>query len=272
MQRVRLTILVENRSARAAVGSEHGWSVLIEAGDRQVLFDTGASDLVLRNARALGRDLSGVGAVAISHGHCDHTGGLAAVLDAVGPRAGVFVHPAALEPKFAVRPGQPAREIGMAGVPAADRLRAATGPQEIIPGVRWLGQVPRSTRYEDTGGPFFLDPEGRTADPLEDDTSLLVSTPSGPVLISGCAHAGIVNTVRHAADLAGGKHFAAVLGGMHLLSASADRIARTISDLGEFEFDAIGPAHCTGQSAERAFRKAYGQRCREYRAGTVVEF
>ena len=145
-------------------------------------------------------------------------------------------------------------------------------PHELLPGVMWMGQVPRTPEYEDTGGPFFLDPAGMTPDPLLDDTSLLISTPSGPVLLAGCAHSGIINTVRHASQLAGGKRFAAVLGGMHLGGASPERIDRTVADLSEYEIGMLGPAHCTGRSAQDAFRNAYGGRCRDCPAGTSLEF
>jgi 7,8-dihydropterin-6-yl-methyl-4-(beta-D-ribofuranosyl)aminobenzene 5'-phosphate synthase len=272
MSRVRLTLLVENRSIRPEAGTEHGLAVLVETGAGAVLFDTGSSGLVLRNCRALGLSLAGVSAVALSHGHYDHSGGLGAVMDRVAPGVKVYLHPEAINRKYAVREGQPARNIGMPQVPGGSRLAFSVEPQEIIPGVRWLGQVPRETDYEDPGGPFFLDAGGRRPDPLLDDTALLVSTPSGPVLVSGCAHAGIVNTLRHAARCAGGRRFAAVLGGMHLQGASAERIARTVSDLGELEIDMLGPAHCTGRAATLAFKNAFGQRCRECHAGAVLEF
>ncbi len=269
---VRLTLLVENHSVRAELGAEHGLAVLVERDGKAVLLDVGASDLFVKNARVLGADISGVRTIALSHGHYDHSGGLAAALEMVHPQARVCLHPAALEPKYAVRPGQPAREIGMPELPERHRLDASTGPQQLLPGMLWLGQVPRTTGYEDTGGPFFLDPTGNIPDPLMDDTALLISTPSGPVLISGCSHAGIVNIVRHAAGHAGAKRFAAVLGGMHLGNASAQRVAQTITDLSEFEIEMLGPMHCTGETATRAFQDAYGERCREPHAGSVLEF
>jgi 7,8-dihydropterin-6-yl-methyl-4-(beta-D-ribofuranosyl)aminobenzene 5'-phosphate synthase len=269
---VRVTVLVENHSARADVGAEHGLAVLIERGGEAVLLDTGASDLLVKNARVLGADLSAVRSIALSHGHYDHSGGLAAALEAVHPQARVCAHPAALGRKYAVRPGKPVSEIGVKLLPDNDRLDTTTGAQELLPGVLWLGQIPRTTEYEDTGGPFFLDPTGKTPDQLLDDTSLLISTPAGPVLISGCAHAGIVNTVRHAAGHVGARRFAAVLGGMHLGGASEQRVAQTITDLGEFEIEMLGPMHCTGEAATCAFRDAYGERCREPHAGSVLEF
>ncbi len=269
---VRVTILVENRSERADLGAEHGFAALVESPDGAVLFDTGASDLVVRNARALRADLRGVNAVALSHGHYDHCGGLSAVLEELDPEVKVFAHPAALERKYAVRPGKPTRSIGMPQIPGGSRLSLSAGTQEVLPGMVLLGQIPRSTAYEDTGGPFFLDPDGANPDFLPDDTSLLVATPSGPVLITGCAHSGIVNTVHSAAALLGEKRFAAILGGMHLTDASARRIDRTISDLSEFEVGLIFPAHCTGNAAREAFRDAYGERYRECPVGTVLEF
>ena len=180
MTEVRLTFLIEDRAARADVPAEHGLAVLVERGGDAVLFDTGASGLVVRNARVMGVDLSCVQAIGISHGHYDHTGGLAAVMDAVHPAARVYAHPAITERKYAVQPEKPPREIGLRCTLDSNRFEMSTVPQELLPGVLWMGQIPRTTEYEDTGGPFFLDPEGITPDPLLDDTSLLISTPSGP--------------------------------------------------------------------------------------------
>lgn len=269
---VRVTVLVENRAARPELGGEHGFAAMVESPGGTVLFDTGASDLVARNARALGLDLSGVDAVALSHGHYDHTGGLPAVLAAIRPEVRIFAHPAAFERKYAVRPGKPARSIGVPEVPAGGRLSLAAGPREIMPGVTLMGQVPRVTAYEDTGGPFFLDPEGTAPDFLVDDTSLLVSTPAGPVLITGCAHAGIVNTLRRASELSGDTRFAAVLGGTHLMSASQHRLERTVSDLGDFDVAILAPVHCTGEVAAGKLRRACGERYRDCPAGTVLAF
>jgi 7,8-dihydropterin-6-yl-methyl-4-(beta-D-ribofuranosyl)aminobenzene 5'-phosphate synthase len=269
---IRLTVVVENGAARPGLGAEHGLAVLVESPRGAVLFDAGASGLVLENAAALGLNLPAVSAVALSHGHNDHTGGLSAVLERLSAEVAVYAHPAAMQRKYVRRAGKPVRSIGIPEVPGGSRMRLSAEPREIIPGVTLLGQVPRSTAYEDTGGPFFLDAEGRRPDFLADDTSLLVRTAAGHVLVCGCAHAGIVNTLRHASELIGGRHFAAVLGGMHLGGASAHRLKRTVEDLGEFEIDAILPGHCSGEAIWAALRETRGERCRPCPAGTALEF
>jgi 7,8-dihydropterin-6-yl-methyl-4-(beta-D-ribofuranosyl)aminobenzene 5'-phosphate synthase len=229
--------------------------------------------MLVRNAEVLGADLSGLSAVVLSHGHYDHTGGLDAVLEVAPGEAPVHAHPAATAPKYAVSAGGEPREIGFRGGPeAAGRLKLSREPVEVVPGVRTTGQVPRVTTFEDTGGPFFLDPGGLEPDPLFDDQSLLVEAAGGHVLIAGCAHSGIVNTLRHARDLAGGGRFLAVLGGMHLAAASEQRLSATTLMLREMDVAAVGPAHCTGEAVCSRMAGEFGERFRHCAAGTVLRF
>jgi 7,8-dihydropterin-6-yl-methyl-4-(beta-D-ribofuranosyl)aminobenzene 5'-phosphate synthase len=269
---LRLTFLVDNSSVVPKLGVEHGLAVLLETSERVILFDTGQSDLLLANARLLGKDLSGVETVVLSHGHYDHSGGLQSVLELPGSAAEVLLHPAALESKFAVCPGKAARDIGMSYIPEIQHLRKVTGPHQICPGVLFLGQIPRVTDYEDTGGPFFRDQDGRIPDLLEDDSALLLSTASGLVLLTGCAHAGIVNVLRYAAGIANSNRFAAVLGGMHLKEASGSRMSRTVADLAEFEIEKIAAMHCSGEAAGQAFKDGLKAQVLECGAGSVFEY
>lgn len=273
MSLTRLTFLVDNAFPRPSLAAEHGLAILVERGEHVVLFDTGASDALVRNAGTLGVDLSRVSAIALSHGHYDHTGGLAALLGVVPKEVPIRVHPGALVRRYSVRPGGEPREIGFrGGTEARRRVLSSEGAVGLAPGLVLTGYVPRVNGFEDAGGPFYLDPEGKEPDIIPDDQALVVMTDAGNILVSGCAHAGIINTLGHAATVTGDDRFLAVVGGMHLKSASPERIARTIRALEESGVERIGPAHCTGDAACAGFAETFGGRFLHCAAGTVLEF
>ncbi len=271
--KTRLTFLIENRTVRADLATEHGLSVLVEHGGHSVLLDAGASRMLVRNAGVLEADLSRLCAIALSHGHYDHTGGLDAVLGKAPPDMPVYAHPSALAERYAVVPGEAPREIGFRGGDLArSRMRLSCDPVEIAPGVLLTGQIPRTSGFEDTGGPFYLDTEGKEPDPILDDQALFVTTGAGNILVAGCAHSGIVNTVMHAAAITGDDRFLAVVGGMHLAGAGQERLIRTTLALTEMKISRIGPAHCTGESACSVLAAQFGDRFLHCAAGTVLEF
>jgi 7,8-dihydropterin-6-yl-methyl-4-(beta-D-ribofuranosyl)aminobenzene 5'-phosphate synthase len=260
-----VTTLVENTvsiSGRGLLG-EHGLALWLEYGDKRILFDTGASGMVVKNAEKLGVDLAAADAIVLSHGHCDHTGGLRAALE-IAAKAKIYLHPAALEAKFSMKSSGP-EAIGM-----PDSARYAlqnrelvwtTAPRAICPGLTVTGPVPRLNEFEDVGGAFFLDEQGRNPDTLPDDQTLFIETPQGLVLICGCAHAGVVNIMSYIAALTGTRQFHAIMGGLHLLHAAGERIARTAAALREFHLRKIGPAHCTGAEVTRNLWQEFPDQC-----------
>jgi len=273
---IRITVLVENSVHRQGLVAEHGLSFHVQCGGRSLVFDTGQTDLAVINAETLRLPLDRVEAIVLSHGHYDHTGGVPAILDAV-PQARVYLHPAAFGEKFSQNSGQ-SRSIGMSDCVAQAICHRAGGfiqtksRTEIMEGVFATGEIPRANDYEDTGGAFFLDTEGTRPDPLVDDQALVIDLGRSVVLLLGCAHSGVVNTLDHVRHLTSGKPVCALIGGLHLGLASEERIQKTLERLRAAQLEMLAPAHCTGLPATAKLWSAFPDLCRHAGVGTVFEF
>jgi len=267
-----ITVLTDNQVDRGdGLLAEHGLCILVEMAGSRVLLDAGQSDVCLKNAARLGVDLAGLSAVVLSHGHYDHGGGLPALLDRLG-RLDVIAHPGAFASKYARRQGQPDRHVGLAY--SADDLsrrgglvRLEPNTHEVSGGLIATGSIPRVTGFEKDDPHFQVRADGRwQMDRLEDDQALVARTAEGLVVLLGCAHAGAINTLRHAMKLAGDDRIRAVIGGLHLATASEQRIGQTVTALQELGVERLVACHCTGFLARRHLHEAFGK---QFMNGTV---
>lgn len=262
MKGVRIQILVDNNSI-SSCASEHGFALWIETENNKIIFDTGQNyTTLLTNGRSLRIDLSSADTLILSHGHFDHTGGVSEILKLI-PDIDVYYHPALTSTRFSVTDDS-ARSIGVPEY-ALDSLNThpkqhihhITKPFKIAEKIYISGEIPRNSAFEDTGGPFYLDPEGTIADRLPDDLSIWIETPEGLVVCTGCCHSGVINTLNHITSKSGVNNIVTLIGGLHLMNATESRINNTISQLKQFAIGHIVPCHCTGEKAAELMAEAF---------------
>jgi 7,8-dihydropterin-6-yl-methyl-4-(beta-D-ribofuranosyl)aminobenzene 5'-phosphate synthase len=283
--RMNATCVINNAVQRSsAFWGEHGLAFLIETEAGRVLFDTGQSSTVLlHNLELLGVDPATVDALAISHAHYDHTGGLPALLERVRPGTPLYANPDLFRERFSRRDGE-ARSIGLSltkeELATRLTLNLSPVPQEIVPGVWTTGEI--SDRPDPEGSSAnHLVREGDSfiSDSYRDDMALVLEMPDRGrlgdrlALLCGCCHAGLLNTLAHV-QRTFERPIAVIAGGLHLTSASADYLQRVGEMLVATEsVHRVFPNHCTGESAFVALTLTLGPPVvRPCPAGTVVEF
>ena len=257
--------------------AEHGLSLLLEITSRGVtssfLLDTGSTTLgISYNAEKMGINLKGLRGIFLSHNHKDHTTGLEAVLATTGP-VPVFIHPYGFYTKW--HKCEPTR-LGK------DRLtdlgaiwRTEEGPQPMDSFLWTSGPVPRTTEFEEIIGlpdrkverDGVMEPEAF----LDDGALVMKIKGKGLVIVTGCAHSGIINTIHHAQKLGGNDKIYALIGGFHLTQASPQRITKTIHELKGKEIRYLVPLHCTGFEAMASMWRVFPETYVISSVGTRIE-
>ncbi|MDD2337365.1 MAG: MBL fold metallo-hydrolase [Geobacteraceae bacterium] len=273
-----LTILCENSVAKPfGLLGEHGFACYLETPQGNYLFDTGQGPTLVSNARYLGKDLSVVKALLISHGHYDHTGAVPQVLE-VCNGLDVYGHPDIFTARYWEIEGK-RRYIG---IPyqrdylesLGARFRLSRELVEVGPGVYLTGEIPRCNAFE-TGDcrQLAVTASGdiHQPDPVLDDLSMVVDSDKGLILVLGCAHAGLINIIEYVTGKFAGKQIYAVVGGTHLGFAGAEQFEETLKVLDHYQIEKIGVSHCTGLPRSAQLCARLGERFFFGNVGTELE-
>ena len=272
--KMKLTTLCENTASGPGIVAEWGWSIFAETDDINILFDTGGGNAAVRNADTLGIDLKIADKIVLSHAHSDHTGGLREVLIRLRNRE-VVTHPAVWIPKYKKQPAD--NRMLYRGIPFAREelekfatFTLSKEPEQISENILSTGEIPRITDYENIESDFYIkEEETCKPDTFPDDLALIFKSSKGLVIVLGCAHRGIINTIRHAQKITGEDAVHTVIGGTHLYPKKEDQIEKTIQDLKELGVQNIGVSHCTGLKAAMKLADAFGDRFFFNNAGSV---
>jgi 7,8-dihydropterin-6-yl-methyl-4-(beta-D-ribofuranosyl)aminobenzene 5'-phosphate synthase len=266
--------------------AEHGFAALIDLKDAKVriLWDAGMTQTALmENTRRMKIDLTTIDKIALSHGHLDHYAAITDVVREIVPDAGpqewgkdatvkeirdwmkgqrvpLIAHPAAFRERWGI--GKDGKKYGPRIVPRAEweaagvEITLSEGPYELGPGCWTTGAVPRQS-FEKAGTPSsmaYREEDAFIRDHMDDDQSIVINVRGkGLVVLTGCAHSGIVNTINYAKEISGVDRVWGVMGGFHLAPAKGKEIQRTIEEIKQMEPVMVAPSHCTGFEAISQF-------------------
>jgi 7,8-dihydropterin-6-yl-methyl-4-(beta-D-ribofuranosyl)aminobenzene 5'-phosphate synthase len=286
LNQIRITTLCDNCAARMDVLAEWGLSMLIETPTVTILFDTGYSATCVHNAKILGKDLSRINKIVLSHGHLDHVGGLLPILKSINcdlytekPQIiDVIAHPDIFQAKYSLTDKNTIVWAGM--LTSRDLLenngasfKLSTTPYSLADNICTTGEVLMQTKYEQLDKNLIINQGGKhLQDQLADDQALIIRTSQGLVIVLGCSHRGIINTLLCARKITNENRIYMVLGGTHLFAASVDRIQKTIVALQDLGVQKIGVSHCTGLLAAAKLADAFGDNFFFNTVGTQIEF
>lgn len=278
---------VKDGEIKNTILAEHGFSAIVtvtSGGEtRNLLFDFGLSEFgAAYNAKTLNADLIAVEAMAISHGHPDHTGGLGQLAQMAGNKdVGVVAHPVVFRPhryvkitedfkiNFPAFTREMIKEMGLALVETKE-------PYQLLDGsVLFLGEIPRKTDFEMGMPNVYYEENGEEKwDPIEDDTSIVINLKGkGLLILSGCAHSGIINTTRYAMEVTGIDRVHVVMGGFHLTGSHFEPFIEITTELlKEIGPDYVIPTHCTGRNAINHMEREMPDKFLLNMAGTKMTF
>jgi 7,8-dihydropterin-6-yl-methyl-4-(beta-D-ribofuranosyl)aminobenzene 5'-phosphate synthase len=255
-----------------------GLSMLLElkAGscEKHILFDTNsAAEPILHNLNIMGKSLESVDTIFLSHCHYDHSDGLQGILQAMGRPVPVVAHCELFRPCFEINPDG-IRHIGIVGQGRRELEQSRAiftltqAPLNLMTGVTTSGEIERITSFEVLEDLYTIVDGKVVQDQERDDGALILNFKEGLVIITGCCHAGIVNTMNQAQKITGVEKIYAVIGGLHFQDASAEKIEKSIEALKKVDWVFAG--HCTGFEGMGRIAAAKGERFHPLHTGTMI--
>lgn len=269
---MKLVVLVENHALDPKLKQEHGLSVYVEKDGFRMVYDMGETGVFMDNARQLGIDLSDLDAIAFSHNHCDHCGGFLSYVKMGYKPVPVYVHKGYFRRKWWDHTKDPV------DAPTYERGMEFIGPVmspdyfyqngylkfrmlpddvfEIAPDIYLLGNflVDRENEPPHPSSTMEVDPVTFVLDDFRDEQICVIRTEKGLLVLSGCAHNGIMNILTTIERRFPGEKIRAVFGGTHLVQSEEPRIQKTIDCINVKSMDCVGVCHCTGMAAIDQFK------------------
>ncbi len=290
---VEIRILTDSNVQNVRVLGEAGFAALVKVtyddlSEFQFLFDTGAGTPALEHnvgvmKESVKQDLSSIEMIILSHGHWDHSAGLLKVIGMAEKQVVVLCHPDALLHKIFTSDDGKRHEIGIHEYYSKSELESkievivTTEPYIVADGIMTTGVVPRTNSFEKLTGNLekIVAVKGgkEIADMIQDDLSVIFRLRDDSVVIlTGCCHSGIVNTLNHAVKLTGSTSVIGVVGGLHLRDASNNRLEKTIENLEKYPLKTLAPCHCTGLRGRAALMNAFDKSFKDIGTYSTVKF
>lgn len=257
-----ISVLTENYAGCNSV-AEHGLSYLIEHDGKKILFDTGQSDVFIKNAEIMGINPQNADIIVLSHGHFDHGNGMDYLDGGV-----LLCHPGCFVKRYRKADHT---YIGLKNtkeeVIKKFNLTTTETPYKISEKILFLGEIPRITAFESKSSSFIF--EDGAPDFVSDDSAVTLLLPQGLFIITGCGHSGIVNTIEHAKKITGEDRVYGIMGGFHLKQVNW-QTQETISYLIKNKVEHVYPSHCTALPALSAFYESF--KSKQVKTGDVLIF
>ncbi|MDR2007186.1 MAG: MBL fold metallo-hydrolase [Acidaminococcales bacterium] len=276
---MKVTVLVENsvslNAAKPLLG-QHGLSMLLDIPNcGRILFDSGQSDILMKNLLLMDIVPDSVDYAVLTHGHYDHCGGLLEFLRSRSLPLTVFAGPGIFSPRYLQRRDGHHEFIG---IPYTKELLNSAGaefifvygPTQIRENIWLSGPIPKTSDFEKESL-SMLDANDQT-DRFTDELAFYVLRPEGLVVFSGCAHRGLVNSIKYGQRVSGADKVCAVIGGSHLAAADKAQREATLAFLRELELNILALNHCTGLKVQSMLMAQAGLKFINANAGDVLEF
>ena len=259
---MKISVLTENHAGSFTM-AEHGLSYLIEYDGKTILFDTGQSDMYLKNAQIMNINMKNLDMIILSHGHFDHGNGLSYLY-----RSNLLCHPGCFVRRYRKTNK---KYIGLknsrAELSSMFNMITSAGPYKISDKIYFLGEIPRLTDFESQSTSFVF--EDGTPDFVMDDSAMAMALPEGLFVVTGCGHSGIVNTLEHAKRITGQEKVFGIMGGFHLKEID-HQTKETIGYLKKNKINHIFPSHCIELPALSSLYDNF--RIRQLKTGDILDF